>query len=417
MNKTSIWVLAAVPILLASCIQDEKENTECDIEAISLHLDSPSDFFSHDYDTLKQVPSDANDIVFYIKSYAEMHEVPTTLRTTEGAMVYQVAEDGVETPFLNGSSVDYSDEQEHHFRVVSQDKVWSRDYNVSVVHKPICEGYQFSDFESYYLDATGKYYVWDGPSAFIDDSRQCTWKNGNPGFKISRSSAKPMEYPSTPLAGGGPDGSACVKLETCDTGFWGRSANMRLASGSMFNGFFDVGNALKNPLQATQLGTPFPHKPEVMHVWFRYEPGSVYQDRAGNPVSGVVDEPDTYVVFYRNEDEYGNKVQLDGGDVLTNPHIVGLGRLPHHYNADGSDQLSADPIHGVTSEWQKFTIPVVYRTEIDPDILAAYGYSLIIGFASSWQGGYFQGALGSKLYIDNMELFCEEEDKEVVEEE
>ena len=407
MNKATIAALALAPFFLASCIRDEKENTECDIEAISLHLDKPSDFFFHDYDTLKQVPSDADEIVFLVKSYAEIHSIPTTLRVTEGASVYIVAEDDSKTPFLNGSAVDYSDERTLHFRVVAEDKVWSRDYNVSVKHKEASDGYLSCDFESYSLDASGKYYVWEAPSAFIDETGECTWKNGNPGFKISKSSAKPMEYPTTPVAGGGPDGSACVKLETCDTGPFGKMVNMRIASGSMFDGFFDVGNALTNALKATQLGLPFAHKPDQLRVWLRYERGSVFQDRNANPVNGVVDEPDSYVVFYRNEDANGNKVQLDGSDVLTNPHIVGLGRLPHHYNADGSDQLSADPIHGVTTEWKEFVIPVEYRTELDPDILESEGYSLIIGFASSWQGGYFQGAIGSKLFIDKLQLFCE----------
>ena len=98
---------------------------------------------------------------------------------------------------------------------------------------------------------------------------------------------------------------------------------------------------------------------------------------------------------------------LDGNNVLSSPYIVGLGRLPHHYNADGSDQLSNDPIHGVTDEWQEFVIPVEYRSEIDPTVLANKGYSLIIGFASSWQGAYFKGAIGSKLLIDNVQLYCE----------
>lgn len=407
MNKATVTAFVLAPFLLASCIQDEKENTECDIEAISLHLDTPSDFFFHDYDTLKQVSSDVNEIVFLIKSYAEMHSVPTTLRVTEGASVYIVADDNTATLFLNGSSVDYSDERVLHFRVVAEDKVWSRDYSVAVKHKEISDGYLSCDFENYSLDASGKFYVWEAPSAFIDETGESTWKNGNPGFKICKSSAKPMEYPTTPVVGGGPDGSACVKLETCDTGPFGKMVNMRIASGSMFDGFFDVSNALTNALKATQMGLPFAHKPDQLHVWLRYEQGSFFQDRNANPVSGVVDEPDSYVVFYRNEDANGNKVQLDGSDVLTNPHIVGLGRLPHHYNADGSDMLSNNPIHGVTSEWKEFVIPVEYRTEIDADILEAEGYSLIIGFASSWQGGYFQGAIGSKLFIDNLQLFCE----------
>ena len=34
MNKTHFVALAAIPLLLASCIRAELENTECDIEAV-----------------------------------------------------------------------------------------------------------------------------------------------------------------------------------------------------------------------------------------------------------------------------------------------------------------------------------------------------------------------------------------------
>ena len=139
-------------------------------------------------------------------------------------------------------------------------------------------------------------------------------------------------------------------------------ANMRLASGSMFNGIFDVGNALTAPLEATLMGSPYTHKPIQVRIWLRYERGNVFQDRDGKP---------------------------------------------HHYNSDGSDQLSNDPIHGVTDEWQEFTIPVVYTSEIDATILENKGYSIAFGSASSWQGGYFAGAIGSKLYMDNLHLYCE----------
>ena len=259
------------------------------------------------------------------------------------------------------------------------------------------------DFESYYLDSSGKYYVWNAPNVFTDG----TWKNSNPGFKISKSSAQPMDYPSVPVVGGGPDGSDCVKLETCDTGPFGKMVNMRLASGSMFNGIFDVSNALIDPLKATQFGSPFTHKPAQLRIWLRYEPGSVYQDRSGNAVNGITDEPDVYVVLYRNEDEEGNKVVLDGSNVLSSPYIIAMGRLPHYYNEDDTGKLSTSPIHGVTNEWQEFVLPIEYRGEIDATVLENKGYSLIICFTSSWQGAYFMGAIGSKLFVDNIQLLCE----------
>ena len=403
MNKALLLLLVPCSLLLASCIAAEKANTECDIEAVSLHFDKPNDFFYHEYDTMQTIISSESDIVFIIRSYASVQSVPTTLRVTEGASIFAQTPNGDEVPFQNGSLVDFSNDRVQRFHVVSEDKAWSRYYNISIVRDTPSEGNLVCGFENYHLDASGKYYIWEAPEVFTDGE----WKNGNPGFKISKSSAKPMDYPSTPVAGGGPDGSDCVKLETCDTGPFGKLVNMRLASGSMFNGVFDVGSALTDALKATQFGTPFTHKPVQLRAWLRFEQGSVFQDRLGNKVEGIVDEPDVYVVFFRNEDANGDKIQVDGSDVLTNPNIIGKGRLPHRLNPDGSDLLSDSPIHGLTNEWQEVIIPIEYSAEIDPDILANKGYSLAISFASSWQGAYFQGAIGNKLFVDNIQLFCE----------
>lgn len=402
MNRTSLPLLALCSLMAASCIQKEQANTECDIESVSIHVDAPADVFYHDYDTMQSVISSVTDITFTTRSYAEVGWLPLTLRVTPGASVFLMGTNG-EEPFLNGSPVDFSEGKTRKFRVVSEDKAWSRSYNITILRDKPSEGNLSIAFDDYALDPSGKYYVWNAPEVFTGG----TWKNGNPGFKISKSSAKPMDYPSTPAIGEGPDGGDCLKLETRDTGPFGRMVNMRIASGSMFNGIFDVDNAIKNALKATQFGSPFTHKPVQFRVWLRTETGAVFQDRQGNTVAGVVDEPDAYVVLYRNEDAEGNKIQLDGSDVLSSPNIVGLGRLPHRYNADGSDQLTDTPIHGLTSEWQEVVIPVEYKAEVDPQILADKGYSLIIGFASSWQGAYFQGAVGSKLYIDKIRLFCE----------
>ena len=426
MKKTFIAALAAIPLLMTSCIQDEKENTECDIKVISLHFDNPSKFFlGHLGDTIKDVDRD-DRITYTSKSFiftinttdndlTVLKSIPTTIQVTDGATTYIRMEDGNDVPFLNGMAVDYSDEKVRWFRVVSQDKMWSREYAVKVAYAVPSDGNFFEGFDNYHLDRNGKYYEWKSPGVFDDgtwdweNATGGTWKNGNPGFRISKSSAKPMDYPSTPMAGGGPDGSDCVKLETCDTGPFGRMANMRIAPGSMFNGVFDVGNALKDALKATQFGTRFTHKPVQLRIWLRYEPGAFFQDRDGNPIPGIVDEPDVYVALYRNKDADGNEVQVNGHDMWNNPYIVGKGRLAHHSDADGKDLISGDPIHGVTSEWQEFILPIEYTTEPDPNILKEEGYSLFFSISSSWVGGDFQGAIGSKFYIDNMQLICEDD--------
>ncbi len=419
--KKALLIALFVPVCLAlaACFGEEPANAEADIEAVSLHLDDPESVFYHEYDTMQTVSSVSDSLGFLARSKAPVGAYPLTLTLTAGATV-EILSEGQWADFQNGSTVDFSGEQVHSFRVTSEDRAWQREYKICVKLDPSSTeaGLVLTfDFNGNFAlsnpekteDDKQVYYVWTETDEtniaelFGDES----WKCGNPGFKLSKSSAKPMEYPTIPVRSGGPDGTDCVKMETMDTGAFGKMVNMLIAAGSFFNGYFDVANALKDARKATQFGLPFKHKPLSMSVWMKCEMGDTFQDKAGNTVEGVVDEPDAYLVLYRNQDEDGNQVLLDGDDVLSSPYIVGLARLPHNYNADGTDLVSGSPIHGVTSEWQEFILEMEYTAEVDQDLLESNGYSLVIGFASSWQGAYFIGAPGSKLWIDNVTVTCE----------
>ena len=426
MYKYLTILVAAASLAFCSC-SEEPLNAECDIEVASVHVDDAESIFYHAYDTLQTVSSTADSIGFFVRPGVEINSLPLTLTVTAGAQIYMLDEAGVQTAFVNGQGVDFSGDRVQTFRIVSEDGAWSRDYRICVVHDVDPSfGHKFYTFNfdgNYALNDPSKtindkqcYFVWTETDSanVVDLFGEESWKCGNPGFKLSKSSAKPMEYPSTPVIGGGPDGSDCVKLETMDTGAFGKMVNMRMAAGSLFTGYFDVANALKDALKATQFGTPFKHKPVKMTVWLKYELGAFYQDKEGNKVEGLIDEPDAYCVVYRNQDAEGNRVLLDGNDVLINKHIVGMGRLPHNYyyeEVDGRqirrDKEGMSPIHGLTSEWQKVELDIDYTEEIDQEVMAQNGYSIIIGFASSWQGAYFHGAIGNKLFIDNITLECE----------
>lgn len=412
MKKILLLLPLAGSMALSSCISEEPLNMECDILQASLKMENPMEMFYHDYDTIEVVTSVSDSVRFLARPKVKIGTIPLSLKLTEGATAYEKDSD---KPFVNGTPVDFSNNQTHFFRVVSEDKMWERQYRIFVVNEKTQEeeegedspGNFTADFEDYALDESGKYYIWQAEGAAKDFFTDGVWKNGNPGFKLSKSSAKPMDYPGVPVEGGGPDGSDCIKLETRDTGSFGAMVNMRIASGSLFNGVFDVSNALKDALKATQFSSPFKYKPLTVSAYIKYEPGEKFQDKKGVAVEGVIDEPDFYAVMYRNTDADGNRIIIDGNDVLTSPAIVGIARLPHNYNADGSDKIGNTPIHGVTGEWQKFTLQMEYKEELDPEILANNGYSFVVSFASSWQGAYFQGAVGSKMWIDKLEVICD----------
>ena len=409
--KKSFFSLIAIvgfAVMVTSCVGDELPNTECDIEAITISVDDPNTIFYHDYDATQVVPSVEKEIVYLLKAGAVVSELPVTLTITEGAKAYvddgtilnsaiQLSEKHF-VPFTNGSKVDFSSGRMRQFRIVSEDGVWDRVYFVHFEQRyaslGACtlnidfENYELNDVSKTVNDA-GVYYVWKAldPNAVSEDQ----WVCGNPGFKLSKSSAKPMDYPTVPGIGEGIDGGSCLKLETRDTGAFGRMVNMRIAAGNFFIGTFDVANALKDALAATRFGLPFAHKPVKMTGYYKFKAGAQFQDKQGKPVDRI-DQPDAYCILYRNTDSNGKRVLLNGADVLTNPNIVGLGRIAGTIETD---------------EWTPFEIPVVYTEEIDDELLADFGYSMTICFSSSIEGAYFEGAPGSTFYVDKVKLECE----------
>lgn len=428
--KKLIYLLSGMPLMMQSCLGfiSDPQSQECDILSVSLHVDQPEDIFTQAGDTLQTSPIDRtnNEFKFVAKTYATVGSYAVTLTAVPKTTVYLI-KDGIKTPFTNGTVLDFSGEQKHTFYTVSEDGEWNRTYELFMVNKApspgtikmnICESEDGQP--TYRLNNNNKYYCFPVTGAYAasglwSDNTACdnlpTWANGNPGFNISKSSAKPDEYPTVPAVGEGPNGETVIKLETKETGSFGKMVNMCIAAGSLFNGNFDVGNALKDALKATIFGNRYNFKPTKFTVWLKWYCGEQYIDGSNKKmpaIDGVVDEPDAYVVVYRNQDENGNSIVLDGNDVLSSPYIMGKARLSHNYNADGSDKECEHPIHGLNSSWEKVELPIEYTQELDPEILANYGYSLIIGFSSSWQGAYFRGAVGSRLYVGDILIECED---------
>lgn len=376
---------------MGSCIGDEPLNAECDIEEVSLTMADAESVFYHEYDTLQVVSSAVDSVGFLIRYDKNVGELPLNLKLTPGAKPY-IMENGEYVPFKQGSLVDFSNEQVRQFRIVSQDGRWARLYRINIVHDQAPEKehlFMNITFDYFELNSTGKYHVWYGVEENSISYDQ--WATGNPGFNLSKSSAKVEEYPTLGVQTGGVDGGPYLKLETRDTGAFGRMVNMRLAAGNLFIGTFDVANALKDAMAATRFGLPFKHKPVKVTGWYKFKAGERFQDRKGNAVDRV-DQPDIYCVMYRNQDADGNQVLLYGDDVLTSPAIVGLARITGVVETD---------------EWTSFEMSLNYTSELDSELLENNGYSMTISFASSIEGASFEGAPGSVFCVDNVTIECE----------
>ena len=109
-----------------------------------------------------------------------------------------------------------------------------------------------------------------------------------------------------------------------------------------------------------------------------------------------IDEASIYSVLYRNVDEEGKPVVLDGGNVLTSKYIVSKAEVK-----------SLPP----TDEWTPFEMFFEDVSPIDQTLLKNRGYNLALVFSSSKEGASFCGAIGSTLYVDKVVISLEKENK------
>lgn len=388
----SLIAVVAFATTLTSCFKDEALNNECDIEKAWIQVDNPDAvFFQPSNAELPDIESTKTDLIFPdLRPNSDVTALPVYFKVTDGATI--VPENGSVQNFADGPVT---------YVVTSEDGQYNRTYRVFIKatdagttpdpgnpDKPEEQlGYVHYDFENYFLDpASSKFYVWS------DYENGSNWATGNPGFKIAKGSAKPDQYPSTPLAEGY-DGAG-VKLVTSDTGPFGVVVNMRIAAGNLFTGVFDSKSATKAPLKATHFGdgsyNQINYRPVTLAGYYQYTPGEVFTDKAGKVVEDRIDQGDIYAVVFRNVDSEGKSFYLTGDNVLTSPQIVALARVPNVVKTEGG--------------WQNFSVDFNYSGELDPTILANYGYSMAVVFTSSIEGAAFQGAVGSTLLIDKVSI-------------
>jgi len=360
-------------LLLTACIKDEPKNMECDVLEAWVEGDDLAPYFSQKTDMrISDVSSSTQRLTFTVWQRAGLPAMPVKFALTPGATI---------TP-ANGSVQDFS-KGPVEYTVTSEDGQWHRTYTVEFRETMLPTNRY--DFEQFELSANGKYYVWyyqpDG------GGKEYIWASGNDGFMIASPNAAAVDYPTVPDADG-VDGY-CIKLTTRSTGSWGRMFKKPIAAGNFFLGAFDTQYALTNTLKTTQMGIAYTKQPVKVTGYYKYSPGETFTDKDFNEVKDRTDEPSIYSVLYVNHDAQGNETMLHGDDVLSSPYIVSKAQV-----------ASVPP----TSEWTPFEMTFEGTTPIDADLLAKRGYNLALVFSSSKTGDTFEGAVGSTLYIDKVEI-------------
>ena len=379
---------AASTLSLTSCFKDEPLNAECDIEQAYIHPGPLLKlWFANAADTLVNVQSDQDKIEFTMRSFANLSKQAPMFRLTPGATIQP--ESGSVHDFSKGPVT---------YVVTSEDKQWSRTYQVSIKKGQTSMSNEFEfEFENAYLNKG--YYNWkenwNGEELDI-------WATGNPGFKISNSSAKPEEYPTT-MTEDGYQGKG-VKLTTQRTSKLADMVKKPIAAGNLFIGQFDATDALRDAMKATKFGRPFSFssKPLKLEGWYKYQAGEKFTDKEMKELDRK-DYGTIYAVLYENIDEKGNQIVLYGDNVQSSKQIVALALVGETHDDNGKVAI------GNTPEWHHFSVDFDYQSygkTIDPLKLKNGGYSLAIVCSSSSDGANFLGAVGSTLWVDSFKLIC-----------
>ena len=387
MKTIRLTIIALVITTLTSCFKDEAPNAECDITKAWIHTNNPAEMFFQPTDTAINVFYNKTDITFTVRRKADITALAPQFEITQGATISPA----------NGSVHDFS-KGPVVYTVTSEDKQWSRQYTVSF--KPTVQivsdtiSFEFEQAEVYNDTKTeATYYKWYETQA--DGTLLEYWSNANAGYALSKLSAAPEEYPSVSVDG---YNGRSLKLTTCSTGKWGEVARRPLAAGNFFIGEFDVSQALFNTLHTTLMGRPFAKKPLKVSGMYKYKAGDVFWKYVNSKIEKhpeIKDRAAIYAVFYRNHDAQGNKVMLYGEDSKTNPNIVAIAEV---------DEIPE------TDTWTPFEMTFKYLTDINKEELENQGYNLTIVFTSSTDGAYYEGAPGSTIYIDSVQLICESEE-------
>lgn len=376
--------LLVFPLFFSSCIKEEPQNNECDILSAWVEGEAYEPFFYQPSQMrVDNLPSTSNTIVFMVRSLDSLPLLPIHFSLSPGATI---------TP-ANGSLQDFS-QGPVIYTVTSEDGKWVRVYRVGFQeYNPTASLFSFEHVDTEEYTASNSFY-----HVFYEQDtsgdRRYIWSSGNVGVAILHQNLVPEDFPTYSTADGYLGNGVCLNTQL--TGALGAMMHKPIAAGNLFIGQFDLSAVLTNALEATRFGIPVDRQPLRVSGWYKYNPGPVFTNMDMEEVPGRVDQAHIYAVFYRNHDDEGNPVVLDGTNVLTSEYIVSMA------------QLVGLP---ATDVWTRFEM--AFEGGIaDPEILANMGYSFTVVFSSSKDGDTFEGAVGSTLYIDEVEVMFNNSEEE-----
>ena len=392
MRKVTLrQMFLALPMILglASCINDEAPNKECDIECAWIEGAEYEQYFYQTTEMRKEISSAETNIIFSVRSLISLSkQIPLNFKITDGATIEPA--NGSMQDFTNGTVT---------YTVTSEDGKWNRIYNVTFQESPLpVQKFSFENVETRsemtMLGGTNEMHVFYEVTPSSGEPNYC-WATGNPGSALTMNGAKPEEFPSYSATDG--KVGRCVCLNTQSAGVMGEWMQKPIAAGSLFLGKFVIDYVLSDALKSTQFGVSNSKEPVRITGWYKYKPGEKFTDKDMNVYPDRTDEASIYAVYYRNTNDRGESFVLDGHDVedldkvLDNPQVYKVARV------------TSLPATDTWTQWEMF----FDGRDAPDDIVAAQGCNLALVFSSSKRGAQFEGAIGSTLYVDEVEVSYE----------
>lgn len=388
MNKYII-LIGLCCCCMASCIKDEALNKECDIESAWIEGAEYEQYFYQTTEMRKEhISSAETDIYFSVRSLISLSKlIPLNFKITDGATIEPA----------NGSMQDFTQGRVV-YTVTSEDGEWQRKYNVIFVEPQLpAQRFSFEDVETQtektLLGGTNELHVFFERT--MTNERKYCWATGNSGSALTKNGSKPEEFTVYSTPDGKMGRGVC--LNTQSAGALGEFMKKPIAAGSLFLGKFIVDFVLSDALKATQFGVPNGKEPVRIVGWYKYKPGEKFTDKDMKEYPDRTDEASIYAVYYRNTDDNGESYILDGHAVedldklMDNPQVYKVARV-----------ASLPP----TDTWTLWEMFFEGRDAPD-DLVTAQGFNLALVFSSSKQGAQFEGAIGSTLYVDEVEVLYE----------
>lgn len=369
-----VLLTAVTTLFMSGCIKDEALNTEADIETASI---------PHGDQILQVKPSIGDDrVIFRLKRFSGSYLQAPEFTLTGGATIEPAS--GTEQDFFAPKQ----------YKVTSQDGVWSKTYTVSFIIDDVADFYSTFENAEVVEAKNPKGFYHQFFELTTTNQKKYDWATANQGYNMLAATLlepgeklEPSIYPTAQTT----DGyiGKGVKMITKSTGPLGGLFGSPLAAGNLFVGEFRLASPT---IESTRFGLPYNAKkaPVALKGFFKYKAGEKFA--VNTPPSTLTkDTWDAYAILFEKS--------IDGKDYLTGSHGFKDARMVSVARIGNKEQIE-------TNEWTFFEIPFSFVNGKSFDPAKEYLYTIV--FSSSKEGDLFNGAVGSTLYIDEVELVVDQ---------